>query len=192
MSDKYKITDKTKAYFITLTIVDWIAIFIRKNQKFAIVNSLDYCCKNKGLTIFGYVLMPNHLHMICRADGALTLVEILRDFKGFTSKQIIHLIQEEPESRSEWILERFAKACVHLKRSQNYKVWQSGNQAKEIFSVKFFYEKLEYIHHNPVKDLIVSNPEDYIFSSARNYSESDNYLEIELADHKPLWLNKYY
>tara|TARA_B100000683_G_C12048475_1_gene373495 strand:+ start:237 stop:512 length:276 start_codon:yes stop_codon:yes gene_type:complete len=86
MSDKYKINDKSKAYFVTLTIVDWIAVFIRKNQKSLIIDNLDYCVKNKGLTIFAYVLMPNHLHMICRADGKEELSSILRDFKSYTSK----------------------------------------------------------------------------------------------------------
>ena len=60
MSDKYKIKDITKAYFITMTIVvGWVDVFTRKNQKPAIVNSLDYCIKNKHLTIFGYVIMPS-------------------------------------------------------------------------------------------------------------------------------------
>ncbi len=82
-----------------MTIVGWIDVFTRKNQKFAIVNSLDYCCKEKGLIIFAYVIMPSHIHMICRADGQLSLSDILSDFKKFTSKKIISLILDEPESR---------------------------------------------------------------------------------------------
>ncbi len=189
MSDKYKIQDQSKAYFITMTVVGWVDIFTRKNQKLAIINSLDYCIKNKGLTIFAYVIMPSHIHAIFRADGNHTLSDILRDFKKFTSKKIINLIIEESESRREWMLEFFSKSCEHLKRDQKYKVWQDGNQAKEIFSTAFFYEKLAYIHHNPVDDLLVEKPEDYIFSSARNYAGLENYLVVEVAGHKPLIKN---
>ncbi len=97
--------------------------------------------------------MPSHLHMICKAEGKVSLSDVLRDFKTFTSKNVISQIQEEPESRREWMLEYFSKACLHLKKKQNYKVWQDGNQTKEIFSTSFLYEKLEYIHNNPVQDL---------------------------------------
>ena len=186
MSDKYKIRDIDKAYFITMTIVDWVDVFTRPKQKHAIADSLNYCIRNKGLTVFGYVIMPNHIHLICRADGENTLSDILRDFKKFTSKRIIKLIQEEHESRKKWMLDIFSNACNHLKRDQKYKVWQDGNQAKEILSNNFFYEKLEYIHNNPVKKLIVENPEDYLFSSARNYAELDSYVDVFVAGHRPL------
>jgi len=184
MSDKYKIRDNEKVYFVTITTVGWVDIFTRKEQKLLIVNSLKYCQKNKGLVIFAYCLMPSHIHMICKADTDFNLSDILRDFKTFTSKNIIKQIIEEPESRREWMLAYFANACSHLKGNQKYKVWQDGNQAKEIFSSNFLYEKLKYIHNNPVQDLIVGNPEDYLFSSARNYAGLDGNLDIVLLDNQ--------
>ena len=184
MSDKYKIHDKDKAYFVTLTVVDWIDVFTRKEQKLMIINSLKYCQENKGLIIFTYCLMSNHLHMICKADDSYNLTDILRDFKKYTSKQVLQQIMEEAESRREWMLKLFSEACNHLKREQKFKVWQDGNQAKEIFSNKFLYEKLNYIHQNPVQNLIVENSEDYLFSSARNYAGLDNYLDVLLVDQK--------
>lgn len=133
--------------------------------------------------------MSSHLHMICRAEGNAMLSDILRDLKTFTSKNIINQIQEEPESRREWMLEYFSKACLHLKRQQKFKVWQDGNQAKEIYSTSFLYEKLDYIHKNPVQELIVEKPEDYLFSSARNYAGQEGYLNVFCLDHKPLVQN---
>lgn len=186
MSDKYKITDEDKAYFVTLTTVDWIDVFTRVNHKKLIADSLNYCIKNKGLAVFAYCLMPSHLHMICRVDGKGLLSDVIRDFKTFTSKKIIEQIQEESESRREWMLNYFAKACAHLKRAQKYKVWQDGNQAKEIFSNSFLYEKLEYIHNNPVKDLIVEKPWEYLYSSARNYADLGGFVDVFVLGHKPL------
>ena len=189
MSGKYKIRDNNKAYFLTLTTVGWVDVFTRPNHKKLIVNSLKYCIENKGLIIFAYCLMHSHLHIISKADEGSDLSDILRDFKTFTSKNIIQQIIEESESRKEWMLEYFSNACAHLKRKQKYKVWQDGNQPKEIYSSAFLYEKLEYIHNNPVEDMIVEKPEDYLFSSARNYAGLDSLLDVHVLEHKPLLQN---
>ena len=178
MSDRYRIYDQNGTYFITMTIVGWIDIFTRKEQKLLMVNSLKHCQQNKGLQIYGWCLMPSHLHLICCAMGEEGMSDILRDFKKFTSKAIVKLIQEEPESRQDWILKQFNDACKPRKREQQYKVWQDTNQAKIIYTSKFFYEKLNYIHNNPVDEMLVGHPEEYMFSSARNYAGLDNLLDI--------------
>jgi REP element-mobilizing transposase RayT len=180
MSEKYKIHEHEKAYFITMTIVGWMDVFTRKNHKLLIVNSLRYCQKHKGLEIFAWCLMSNHMHMIVRACGKPTLSDILRDFKTHTSKKIVQQIIEEHESRRGWMLAYFKHSGRYLKRIQVYKVWQDGNHAKIIYSPAFFYNKLNYIHKNPVREMTVSKEEDYWFSSARNYAERKALLEIIL------------
>lgn len=184
MSEKYKIRNKEKSYFLTLTVVGWIDIFTRKNHKMTIIDSLRFCQKEKGLTLFGYCLMPSHLHLIARAEGEFSLSEILRDLKKFTSKEIIKQIENESESRRDWMLDYFRKEGKDLKGITNYKFWQDGNHPEEISSNKFFNEKLDYIHNNPVEELIVDRPEDYYFSSARNYAGLNNQLEIVLESVK--------
>ena len=180
MSEKYKIWDQRKAYFLTMTVVGWIDVFIRNNLKMTVVNSLKYCQKEKGLEIFGYCLMSSHLHLIARADSNHLLSDIIRDFKKFTSKSVIAQIQTEPESRRDWMLEYFRSEGENDSGELHYKFWQEGNHPEEINTNNFFYEKLEYIHDNPVRELIVERPEDYLFSSARNYAGLNNYLEITL------------
>jgi REP element-mobilizing transposase RayT len=182
MSEKYKIYDKSKAYYVTLTVVNWIDVFTRKNHKLKIIESLKYCQAHKGLVIFAWVLMPSHLHIVVRADEEFTLSEILRDFKKHTAKEIIKQIKEEPESRREWLLNEFEKAGKDLKRIKNYKFWQDGNHPKEIITNRFLNEKVNYIHMNPVEDMLVSCAEDYLYSSARNYADLDNLLDVELID----------
>ena len=63
---------------------------------------------------------------------------------------------------------------------------QDGNHNEEIFTNKFLYEKLEYIHNNPVKDLIVENAWEYLFSSARNYADMNGLLEVKVLGPKPM------
>jgi REP element-mobilizing transposase RayT len=188
MSEKHKIWDQRKAYFLTLTVVGWIDVFTRKSHKLTIVESLQYCQKEKGLTIFGDCLMPSHLHLIARAESTDTLSDILRDFKKYTSKAIIRQVMTEPESRRDWMLEYFSRYGDTHKPTIRYKLWQDGNHAEEINSNKFFIEKLEYIHNNPVEELLVERPEDYFFSSARNYAGLNNYLDVVLETVKQ---NKY-
>ncbi len=181
MSDKYKIYEQDKAYFITMTVVGWIDVFTRLNQKQAIIDSLSYCQKNKGLIIYAYCLMPSHLHAIVQAKDGVMLTDILRDLKKFTSKKIIELVITEPESRREWMLREFEKARGHLKRSQHYKVWQDGNHAEIVFTNRFLRQKLDYLHNNPVTDMIVDEPWHYWFSSAGNYAGLDFLLPVELV-----------
>jgi REP element-mobilizing transposase RayT len=83
MSTKYKATTTEEAYFITITTVGWIDVFTRLNQKYNIINALNYCQKNKGLEIYAYVMMSNHLHLLCKATNGFVLsdviLEILKD-----------------------------------------------------------------------------------------------------------------
>ena len=184
MSDKYKIWDSTKAYFITVTVVGWVDVFTRKCYRLTIIDSLNYCQKEKGLAVYGYCIMPSHIHLIARAEGKDSISDILRDFKKFTSKAIVRQIMNEPESRKDWMLEYFKKAGEGYKGIKDYKFWQDGNHSEMITSNQFFDEKLDYIHNNPVIEMIVERPEDYIFSSARNYAGLSNYLDIVLESVK--------
>lgn len=182
MSTKYKATESEGVYFVTLTVVGWVDVFTRTEQKTVLIESLRYCQKDKGLEIYAYCLMSNHIHMICKAAAEISLPEIMRDFKKFTSKQIIKIIEEEPESRRDWMLKYFENACDHLKRNQKYKVWQDGYHAEILYSRKFLFQKLNYIHNNPVKSGIVTKPEHYIYSSASSYAGLDGELEVVLID----------
>lgn len=182
MSTKYKATQPDAGYFVTLTTVGWVDVFTRPQQKEMLINNLRFCQKEKGLEIYAYCIMSNHLHMVCKAVGEIGLPEIMRDFKKFTSKQVISNIEAEPESRREWMLKYFEEACYKLKRNQKYKVWQDGYHAELLFSKKFILQKINYIHNNPVKERIVDQPEDYIFSSARYYAGLNGELDVVILD----------
>jgi REP element-mobilizing transposase RayT len=182
MSTKYKARTTEEAYFITITTVGWIDIFTRLNQKYNIINSLQYCQEKKGLEIYAYCIMHSHIHLMCKATNDFILSDVIRDFKKYTSKKIIQTIMNEPESRREWLLAYFEKACEHLKREQNYKVWQDGYHAETIETNWFIKQKVNYIHNNPVKDKVVTLPEDYYFSSARNYAGLENDLDVIILD----------
>ena len=168
-------------YFITLTIVDWLDIFTRPTYKHIIVDSLNYCIENKGMKVYCWCLMSNHMHVIASASEGNNLSDIIRDFKKFTNKNLIRSIKEIPESRRDWMLNLFWYAGKNDKKIKYYKVWQEGNDAKEINSTDFLDQKLEYIHNNPVRAEIVASPEDYLYSSAKDYSGEKGFVNIEFV-----------
>lgn len=178
MSSRYKAYDSDKAYFITMTVIEWIDLFTRRNHRETIIETLKYCQKHKGLEIYGYVIMPSHIHMLCRMQEGFIFSDFIRDFKRHSAKQLIRNILEQPESRREWLIEKFEAAGK--KHQQAYKIWQEGYHTIDTWSHKFIYQKLNYIHNNPVEDKIVANPEDYLYSSARNYAGLESVLDIVL------------
>ena len=168
-------------YFTTSTVIDWVDIFTRPCYRHVIVDSLSYCQSHKGLIIYAWVLMSNHLHMIVDTNDDTTVGDVLRDFKKFTNKKILKALeQDEHESRRGWLLDRFWFAGANDKRIKNYRFWQEGNYIEEIYTMEFLMQKLNYIHQNPVKAEIVAKPEDYLYSSALNYVGEKGLLDVEL------------
>jgi len=178
MSEKFKVRDHEQAHYMTLTTTGWIDVFTRKNHRLAIVDALTYCQQHKGLQLFAWCLMSNHLHLIGRASGTPTLPEIVRDLKKHTAKTILSNILNEPESRKKWMLKLFAARANELKRVQNYKLWQDGFRPMELHGNRFIKQKLEYIHNNPVAAYLVESPEHWMFSSARNYAGLDGLIDV--------------
>ena len=181
MSEKYKFYAPDELYFITTSVVYWIDLFTRPAFRHIIVNSLRHCQQHKGLIVYAWCLMPSHLHAIVSRQGESTLPETMRDFKKFTSKQIIATLPQINESRHDWLVRAFARAGASKKRIQNYKVWQDGTHPIELYNALLLRQKLDYIHHNPVEAEIVDEPEDYRYSSARNYAGQPGLLPIEIA-----------
>ena len=175
------IRDQSKAHFITATVVDWVDVFSRKTYKDCVIESLDFCINNKGMILYGFVIMSNHIHLIVQSENS-KLSDLIRDFKKFTANTILNKIETEPESRADWMLKRFEFACKSHSRNEKYQFWQYGNHPEEIFSEKFFWSKLDYIHLNPVRAGIVAKASHYLYSSASNYVEDSGIIEITKVD----------
>jgi REP element-mobilizing transposase RayT len=137
----------------------WYYLFDRFNRWEILSNSLKYCQINKGLKIYGYVFMLNHIHLLVYADN---VADFIRDLKKFTSKEIKKNILEN-ESH---VLELFLD-----KKTKEYSFWQESNQPKVIENEKYFLQKLRYVWDNPVRKGYVLKPENWKWSSANDESE---------------------
>src|SRR3989338_1144865 len=74
--------------FLTITVIEWIDIFTKPEYFKIITDSLKFCRKNKGLLLYEYVIMTNHLHLIAQARENNKLSQIISDFKKYTTVQI--------------------------------------------------------------------------------------------------------
>jgi putative transposase len=176
----YKIRYQEAVHFITFAVVEWVDVFSRQEYRDTVVQSIAFCQQRKGLRLHGWVMMTNHLHMLISAGGDTTLSDILRDFKKYTSNEIITAIEKSStESRQRWMMEIFREAGRQNARNTTHQFWQQDNMPMECFSYEFTRQKLDYIHRNPVAAGIVSRPEDYLYSSAGDYAGVTGLLKID-------------
>jgi REP element-mobilizing transposase RayT len=178
------IIEQHACYYLTFNVVDWIDIFIRPVFKQIIVESLNHFSEKKGLTIYAWCLMTNHLHLMAQAEQGYGLSLIANDFKKFTTKIILEDIVAEPEVRRKWIMKKFEDASVSLKLIDKFQVWQSRINPIyiDLKDMDWVNEQLDYIHNNPVRDRIVSIAEDYLHSSARDYAGIKGLVKIHIPE----------
>ena len=172
MSRKYKFHNPEGVYFVSFAVQSWVDVFTRNEYKSILVENLQFCQKHKGLEIFAWCIMTNHVHLIIRAGGEVLLQNILRDYKKFTSKAIIKAISENwQESRKEWLLKQF-------NTPEGFRFWRTDNKPIELWSNAVIDQKINYIHQNPVEEGLVFRAEDYVYSSAADYSGEKGLLDI--------------
>lgn len=166
MSERRKANVDGAIHFLTLTVLDWVDVFTRKELAEEILVNIRYCQRHKGLELFAYVIMPSHLHLVTRRnDGPLS--EWLRDFKSFMAKRVFHLIGTHPaESRSGWLLEHFRRRGQTSSQNREFAFWKKDSDSIELFTPSVIEQKINYIHMNPVEAGMVTEPEHYRLSSA--------------------------
>ena len=182
MSRNYKFFDNTELYFVTYTVVSWVDVFTRDEYRNVLLDSWNYCIKNKGLKIYSWCIMTNHVHMIISSDKN-DLSNIMRDMKSFTSTTIKKMIIDNPrESRKKWMLKIMKDAGLKNKNNNEFQLWQQHNHPIILDSNFMLEQKLDYIHNNPVKAGFVDEPESYLYSSARDYAGIKGLVDIEFIE----------
>jgi len=176
MRSRYKIAELEAPHFITCTIVGWLPVCTRTKYLDIITASLSFCRQEKGLRLHAYVILDNHLHLVVTAEN---LSQVIRDFKRHTAKEILAVAQQEDK---QWLLKQFEFFKSAHKGNSQHQVWQEGFHPQAITTEDMLRQKLEYIHYNPVRIGLVDRPEDWRYSSARNYLGQDGVLEIDLVE----------
>jgi REP element-mobilizing transposase RayT len=157
--------DPDAASFCTITILEWLPLLIDRRYIDPIIESFGYCRHHKGLRVFAFVVMPNHLHFVDHANTDLHAV--IRDFKRFTARRIHDLLKEEGRATPIRWLENATEPARRLRGELG--LWQPGFHPQAVRTREVLKQKTEYIHMNPVRKGLVANPEDWWYSSAGEY-----------------------
>jgi putative transposase len=189
--DKKETPNLKTCSYLTFNTVDWVDIFIRPVYKEVITGALNHFISDRGLIVYGWVLMTNHLHLLadCKANYTLALFE--RDFKKHTTTEILEAIDLEPDLRRHWMLQRFEHSSQTLKRIEKFQLWQNCSNPtlidfKQVFKLQ---ERILYVHENPVRDKIVARPEDYLYSSATDYAGKKGLVNVTVINFEQLRLS---
>jgi REP element-mobilizing transposase RayT len=168
--------DPSHLYFVTASVIEWKHIFITAEYALIPLNSLAWLQKQKCLLLFAYVLMPSHLHAILKPEN-YSIGEVIQNFGSFTAHEILKKIKSGNQKE---LLDLFRQKKRDTRHEHS--IWQDI-QAKNIYSMKFLRQKMEYIHQNPVAKewKLVEDRADYVYSSA-GYYDYDRKPIIEITD----------
>ena len=156
------------AHFVTTTIAGYKQVFTNDSYCDIVIQNLDHYRTAKNVALLGYVVMPEHLHAILLPQGEETISGFMRDFKKYVSKQVVRKLTEDGK---EDLLCSFV--LVEKSKKRSHQVWMDEFWDENVYSEWFFKQKLDYIHNNPVKRGLVSSPDEYRYSSFRNYFLDD-------------------
>jgi putative transposase len=170
MAIKWKHSDEYLLYFCTFTCFKWLHLFEITNSYDLVYKWFD-TIKRNGHEVIGFVIMPNHVHVILYfPEKGYNLNKIISNAKRFIAYEIIKRLEEMKRND---LLESLHGAVTKRegKKGQIHKVFEESFDAKGIYNEKFFLQKLNYIHHNPIngKWNLVEDCTDYNHSSASFY-----------------------
>ncbi|MBS3965063.1 MAG: transposase [Methylomonas sp.] len=168
---RYHIIDPKLPHFVTCTVLHWIPIFTRPTTVEIVLDSLRFLM-SEGLQVYAYVILENHLHMLVQSQQ---LDRDMARFKSHTARQLITYLAE---NNVKPVLEQLAFYKKAHKDDRAYQLWQEGYHPEWIQNDDMMRQKVDYIHHNPVKRGYVDFPEHWRYSSARNYLGQAGLLEV--------------
>ncbi len=169
---RYRIFEQEYPYFLTNTVVAWLPIFAYPPLVEVVLDSWRFLQRERGVQIFGYVILDNHLHWIATAEN---LSERVGQFKSFTARRIIDELERRGFST---LLEELRFFKLRHKISQTHQLWQEGSHPQQIRNDEMMRQKLEYMHNNPLRRGYVDEPIHWRYSSARNYAGMQGLLEV--------------
>src|ERR1700759_804317 len=151
------------AQFITATILEWKHLLKDDAFKDIIISSLQFLYKEGSITVYAFVIMLNHIHMIWQIQDGYVKEKIQMRFLKYTAQQMKFKMTDSKDiTLNEFLVEA---------KDRTYQIWERNSLSIDLWSEKAFIQKLNYIHNNPCKHpwYLAKHPEDYKYSSAKFY-----------------------
>ena len=150
--------------FFTATILEWKHLLKEDAYKDIVISSLLHLKNEGSIVIYGFVIMPNHIHLIWQIQDGFKREMIQNRFLKFTAQQMKFRLIDTNDSR-------LSKFKVDAK-DREYQFWERNALSIDLWSPHVFTQKLDYTHNNPLQDRwqLAKYPEDYKYSSANFYA----------------------
>ncbi len=160
-----KITFNQYPQFFTATTLEWKHLLTNDIFKDIIISSLHFLVKDSRVELYGFVLMPNHIHLIWQIQDTHERASVQQSFLKYTAQQI----KFEMQKTNVLELERYKVKAS----DRQYQFWERNPLSVDLWSRPVFLQKLNYIHHNPTRPPwnLCKYPEEYKYSSARFYEK---------------------
>lgn len=171
----FPISRDTPAYYITCITHQRLPIFRTLELGKVAADAFDVARKSAGILIFAYVIMLEHYHIL--TDNARAMKDVLRFLNGISARRIIDHLKEHDHSKSLVKLR-----IADQKDGQKFSVYEHAPNALRITGEDAFMQKVNYIHLNPVRAGLVEHPDDYLFSSTRQWHRKATEDEPLLTD----------
>ena len=169
---RYKFHELHYPYFITSSVVGGLPLFMHAAIADITLDALRYMQQENNVFLRAYVIMPNHIHLIAEHEQ---LPVMLGRFKSFTARSIIDHLKGY---NNQHYLSRLKSRKLKHHRDSEHQVWQEGLHPKQLFTAEIVEQKVNYIHLNPVKAGFVDSPDDWRYSSARNYMGEEGLIQV--------------
>ncbi len=184
---QHQITDNT--WFITFTCYNWISLFEITNSYDLIYNWLKLADHKYQIKTLAYVIMPNHVHLLLYLENdKVNLNTIIANAKRFVAYEIIERLRNQNEHD---VLNILASACTEKEKAkgQLHKAFQPSFDAKSVYTLDFLYQKLDYIHYNPVRGKwsLCDEFTEYTHSSAAFYELERLNTVVDITDYRDYW-----
>jgi len=169
---RYRFGDDHFPYFMTNTVVAWLPVFSRPDFAKVIIDSWQFLQHEREIQILSFVIMENHIHWIAVGPQ---ISKRVGEFKSFTATTILRQLENKGYST---LLQELQFFKAGDKVDQEHQLWQDGSHPKQIESDTMMWQKIEYIHNNPLRRGYVDDPIHWRYSSARIYAGQTGVMPI--------------
>ena len=197
-------------HFVTSKVDHFIPLFLAHDLCRILLANIDFYRVKHNFKLLGYVIMPDHIHVLICPQADIAISKIMQDIKRYSAKQIFTCLAEQPTNWDELggLVISFdklklasktpARHCLqnlHVPKlddfrvikprtsGQEHQLWQESFYDFNIYTEAKLKEKLDYIHSNPLKWKLVEDAFEYPYSSFRNYYDHVNFdlpIEVDL------------
>ncbi|MDQ8005627.1 MAG: transposase [Pedobacter sp.] len=152
--------------FLTATILNWQHL-LSDDFKHIIIDAMKWLVTQKRCTIYGFVIMPNHIHLLWKIEDGFDRANVQGALLSYTAHEFKKRINEDNAQLTNY--------QVNLV-DRTFQFWQRDCMVKECWGEEFLKQKLDYIHHNPLQAHwnLASLSEDYYWSSASFYENGES------------------